>query len=66
MEWHQRLLGSEPSFYPNDIEAVWQLAEDCDVYIIQDNERAAGAVDMIWGDDPGNEMGIGGEVALLT
>jgi len=66
LEWYQRLLGSEPSFYPNDIEAVWQLAEDCDVYIIQDHERAGGAVKMIWGDDPGNEMGIGSEVALLT
>ena len=40
LEWYQRLLGSEPSFYPNDIEAVWQLAEDCHVYIIQDTRAS--------------------------
>ena len=25
--WYERLLGSGPSFLPNDIEAVWELAE---------------------------------------
>ena len=52
LEWYKRLLGAEPAFYPNDIEAVWQLAEDRYVYIIQDPERAGGAVSMIWVDDP--------------
>ena len=42
----------EPTFYPNDVEAVWQLAEDRYVYIIQDANRAGGAVSMIWVDDP--------------
>ena len=56
LEWYQRLLGSEPSFYPNDIEAVWQLADDCHVYIIQDIERAGGVVNMIWVDDPVSEV----------
>ena len=52
LEWYKRLLGAEPAFYPNDIEAVWQLAEDRYVYIIQDPDRAGGAVGMIWVDDP--------------
>jgi hypothetical protein len=46
------LLGGDASFYPNDVEAVWQLAEDRYVYIIEDQKRAGGAVSMIWVDDP--------------
>ena len=26
VEWYKRLLGAEPTFYPNDIEAVWNVA----------------------------------------
>jgi catechol 2,3-dioxygenase-like lactoylglutathione lyase family enzyme len=51
VEWYGRLLGTEPSFFPNDAEAVWQLAEDRYVYVIQDADRAGGAVSMIWVDD---------------
>jgi catechol 2,3-dioxygenase-like lactoylglutathione lyase family enzyme len=56
LEWYKRLLGAEPAFYPTDIEAVWQLAEDRYVYIIQDPDRAGGAVSMIWVDDPVAEV----------
>lgn len=57
LEWYQRLLGAEPTFYPHAVEAVWQLAEDLlHVYIIQDHERAGGAVNMIWVDDPVREV----------
>ena len=56
VEWYQRLLGTEPTFYPNDIEAVWQLAEDLHMYVIQDSDRAGGAVSMIWVDDPVSEV----------
>jgi catechol 2,3-dioxygenase-like lactoylglutathione lyase family enzyme len=56
LEWYKRLLGAEPAFYPNDIEAVWQLAEDLHVYIIQDADRAGGGVSMIWVDDPVAEV----------
>ncbi len=52
VERYVRVLGADPSFYPNDVEAVWQLAEDRYVYIIEDAERAGGAVGMIWVDDP--------------
>ena len=56
LEWYTRLLGSEPAFYPNDVEAVWQLAENCHLYIIQDAERAGGGVGMLWVDDPVSEV----------
>lgn len=56
LEWYKRLLGAEPAFYPNDIEAVWQLAEDRYMYIVQNPDRAGGAVSMIWVDDPVAEV----------
>jgi catechol 2,3-dioxygenase-like lactoylglutathione lyase family enzyme len=37
--WYERLLG-EPSFFPNDSEAVWTLADDRSVYVV---EHAVGA-----------------------
>lgn len=52
VSWYELLLGAAPSFYPNDIEAVWQLAEDRYLYVIEDQRRAGGAVSMIWVDDP--------------
>lgn len=52
LEWYRRLLGAEPSFCPNDAEAVWQLADGRFIYIIVDVGRAGGAVCMIWFDDP--------------
>lgn len=27
VRWYEQLLGSPPSFLPNDIEAVWEVAE---------------------------------------
>jgi hypothetical protein len=62
LPWYRRLLGTEPAFHPNDVEAVWQLAEDRYVYIIEDPARAGGAVGMIWVDDPVAEVArIAGE-----
>ena len=37
--WYQRLLG-QPTFFPHATEAVWTLAEDRSVYVV---EHAAGA-----------------------
>ncbi|UIX33824.1 VOC family protein [Streptomyces sp. GQFP] len=56
LEWYKQLFGAEPTFYPNDVEAVWQLAEDRYMYIVEDAERAGGAVSMVWMDDPGSEI----------
>jgi catechol 2,3-dioxygenase-like lactoylglutathione lyase family enzyme len=37
--WYERLLG-QPTFFPHATEAVWTLAEDRSVYVV---EHAAGA-----------------------
>jgi hypothetical protein len=37
--WYERLFG-EPSFFPNATEAVWTLADDRSVYVV---EHAGGA-----------------------
>src|SRR5215472_18623649 len=42
--WYERLLGSPPSFFPHDTEAVWKLAEHRYVYIVQQPERAGHAI----------------------
>ena len=31
--WYERLLGSAPAFLPNEVEAVWELAENRYVFI---------------------------------
>jgi hypothetical protein len=51
VEWYERLLGSPPSFLPNDIEAVWELAEHRYVYIEQLPEHAGHAQHTIFVDD---------------
>jgi hypothetical protein len=33
VQWYERLLGEPPNFRPNDIEAVWQVAEHGYVYV---------------------------------
>ncbi|HUA46860.1 MAG TPA: VOC family protein [Solirubrobacteraceae bacterium] len=38
-DWYDRLLG-EPTFFPHATEAVWTLADDRSVYVV---EHAAGA-----------------------
>jgi catechol 2,3-dioxygenase-like lactoylglutathione lyase family enzyme len=41
-EWYSRLLGAEPSFLPNDTEAVWTLEDQRHVYVVVDQRRAGG------------------------
>lgn len=43
LNWYGRLLGSPPAFIPNDIEAVWELAEHRFVYIEQRPDHAGHA-----------------------
>jgi hypothetical protein len=51
VEWYERLLGSPPSFLPNDVEAVWELAEHRYVYIEQLPEHAGHAQHTVFVDD---------------
>ena len=34
LDWYQRFFGCEPSFFPNNVEAVWQLAEHRFIYLV--------------------------------
>jgi catechol 2,3-dioxygenase-like lactoylglutathione lyase family enzyme len=49
--WYERLFGSPPSFFPNAIEAVWELAEHRFVFIEQQPEHAGHARHLVFVDD---------------
>jgi predicted enzyme related to lactoylglutathione lyase len=51
LAWYERLLGAPPTFVPNDIEAVWELAEHRSVVIEQRPEHAGHAMHTIFVDD---------------
>jgi electron transfer flavoprotein alpha subunit len=52
LTWYERLLGSPPSFFPHDTEAVWELAEHRPVLIVQQPDHAGHAMHTIIVDDP--------------
>ncbi|HKO20403.1 MAG TPA: VOC family protein [Acidobacteriaceae bacterium] len=51
LKWYERLLGSPPTFFPHDTEAVWELAEHRYVYIVQQPEHAGHAMHTLFVDD---------------
>jgi catechol 2,3-dioxygenase-like lactoylglutathione lyase family enzyme len=51
LAWYQRLLGSPPSSFPHDTEAVWELAEHRSVFIVGRPEHAGHATHTIIVDD---------------
>ncbi|MBV8951470.1 MAG: VOC family protein [Actinobacteria bacterium] len=51
VNWYGRLLGGEPSFFPNDLEAVWELAELRSIYIRVQPEDAGHSVVTLFVDD---------------
>ncbi|WP_182907519.1 VOC family protein [Microbispora sp. H13382] len=51
LRWYEQLLGSPPGFFPNDTEAVWELAEHRYMFIEQRPERAGYAMHTIIVDD---------------
>lgn len=48
--WYERLLG-EPSFFPHATEAVWTLAEDRSIYVVEHPVGAGASVVTIFVDD---------------
>jgi catechol 2,3-dioxygenase-like lactoylglutathione lyase family enzyme len=48
--WYERLLG-EPTFFPHATEAVWTLADDRSVYVVEAAEGAGTGVAMIFVED---------------
>jgi hypothetical protein len=55
LPWYERLLG-EPSFYPNDVEAVWELAPHRYAYIVEEPEHAGHSVAMLMVEDLDDRM----------
>jgi predicted enzyme related to lactoylglutathione lyase len=51
LAWYERLLGSPPSFIPNDTEAVWELAEHRFVFIDQRPDHAGHTRHLIFVED---------------
>jgi catechol 2,3-dioxygenase-like lactoylglutathione lyase family enzyme len=49
--WYERLLGAEPSFLPNDVEAVWEIAEHRYVFIEVRPDHAGHAMHTVIVDD---------------
>lgn len=49
--WYERLLGSPPAFFPNDTEAVWELAEHRYIYLVHRPEQAGSAMNTVLVDD---------------
>jgi catechol 2,3-dioxygenase-like lactoylglutathione lyase family enzyme len=48
--WYERLLG-EPAFFPHATEAVWTLAEERSVYVVEHADGAGNSVVTIFLDD---------------
>jgi hypothetical protein len=51
LPWYVQFFGRQPTFLPNDIEAVWEVAEHRYVYVVQDPERAGNALVLSFVDD---------------
>ena len=49
--WYARLLGAAPSFLPNDVEAVWEVAEHRYVYVEVRPEHAGHSLHTVFVDD---------------
>jgi catechol 2,3-dioxygenase-like lactoylglutathione lyase family enzyme len=48
--WYERLLG-EPTFLPHATEAVWTLAEDRSLYVVEQADGAGKSVVTVFVDD---------------
>jgi catechol 2,3-dioxygenase-like lactoylglutathione lyase family enzyme len=51
VEWYDRLLGSQPAIFPNDTEAVWEVAEHRYLYIKLCPEHAGHALHTLFVSD---------------
>jgi catechol 2,3-dioxygenase-like lactoylglutathione lyase family enzyme len=57
--WYERLLG-EPSFFPHATEAVWTLAEDRSVYVVEHPDGGGHSVVTLFVED------LDGHVAAIA
>jgi catechol 2,3-dioxygenase-like lactoylglutathione lyase family enzyme len=50
LAWYERLLG-EPTFLPHATEAVWTLADDRSIYVVEEADRAGQGTVLVFVDD---------------
>src|SRR3954449_12203632 len=63
LAWYERLLG-EPTFLPHATEAVWTLAEERSVYVVEHAEGAGKSVVTIFLDDLDTHVAVVGARGL--
>jgi len=56
LTWYERLFGAPPLSFPNDTEAVWELAEHRLVFIVHRPEHAGHATHTIIVEDLDTQM----------
>lgn len=49
--WYRKLFGAEPSSFPHETEAVWEVGDGRLVYVVRRPERAGHAVTTLIVDD---------------
>ncbi|HET6153455.1 MAG TPA: VOC family protein [Marmoricola sp.] len=58
LDWYERFLGAPPTMIPNEVEAVWDIAERRAVYIVVSPEDAGHArVTLFVNDDDFDTLG---------
>jgi predicted enzyme related to lactoylglutathione lyase len=51
LAWYERLFGTPPSSLPHETEAVWELADQRLMYIVQKPEHAGHSINTLIVDD---------------
>ncbi|GIF20440.1 catechol 2,3-dioxygenase-like lactoylglutathione lyase family enzyme [Actinoplanes tereljensis] len=51
LSWYEKFLGGPPAFFPNDIEAVWNIGDGRSVYIVVRPEHAGHSLVTLFVDD---------------
>ena len=51
LAWYERLFGAPPSFLPNSVEAVWEIAENRYLFIEVRPEHAGHAMHTVFVED---------------
>ena len=51
LSWYECLLGSPPAFFPNDVEAVWEVGDHRYVYVQKRPEHAGHGLVTLFVDD---------------
>jgi len=64
LTWYEQLMGSGPAFYPNDVEAVWQIDEHSFLYVEHRPDHAGHAMALLFVEDLDERISRGAERGL--